>query len=134
MIEITDIATTPRAVARALTAAGLTPRRAEAHGPSGFSLLLLDPKTRECVGTVIVSQAHHDDADWLHASIAFADRDPTYDELKALKAGAFGDRREAYQVFPPATDHVNIHSHALHLWGRADGERLLPAFGRGGTI
>jgi hypothetical protein len=37
-------------------------------------------------------------------------------------------------VFAPPSEHVNIHDHALHLWGRLDGARVLPDFGRFGTI
>lgn len=125
----------PRKTVSALVAVGLTPRRVQGHGPSGFSLLLLDPATRNRVGAVIVSEAELDGGiGWLHASISFIDRDPSYDELKALKLGTFGPRRYAYQVFPSAEEHVNIHAHALHLWGRVDGAPILPRFGLAGTI
>jgi hypothetical protein len=54
--------------------------------------------------------------------------------LVMLHLGVFGRRRWAYQVFVPESEHVNIHPHALHLWGRADGTNALPNFGRFGTI
>jgi hypothetical protein len=40
----------------------------------------------------------------------------------------------SYQVFAPPSQHVNIHEHALHLWGRVDGTNVLPSFGVLGTI
>lgn len=86
-------------------------------------------------GSVAVTQALHDDGiEWLHASIAFREVDPTYAELALLHRAVFGWQRWSYQVFAPAKDHVSIHDHALHLWGRADGAPVLPNFGAGGSI
>jgi hypothetical protein len=90
---------------------------------------------RGYLGSVIVSQCEMDaGAEWIHASFAWLNHVPSYADLVVLKAGVFGDRREAYQVFPPAARHVNIHPNALHLWGRADGGRVLPDFDQWGTI
>jgi len=84
-------------------------------------------------GSMIVTQAEYPDgSEWLHASLAWADRDPTYRELAAMKAVVFGRRRPAYMVLPPESEHVNIHEHALHLYGRADGVPQLPDFTMGG--
>lgn len=83
--------------------------------------------------SVIVTVAPRDGIEWLHASIAHPDRDPTYSELAILHRVAFPDGW-SYQVFAPKHSHVNIHEHALHLWGRFDGERLMPNFGEFGTI
>ena len=61
------------------------------------------------------------------------------DPMKVLERG-FGAGWEvfapgfAYQVFAPPTRHVNIHEHALHLWGRVDGKSITPDFGAFGTI
>jgi hypothetical protein len=112
----------------------------EPHGPAGFYLLLGWPIGRRLrkTGSVIVTQSDLPDApgdEWLHASIARIDRMPSYDELASLHRAVFG-ARYAYQVFAPPCSHVNIHEHALHLWGRVDdGDgRLLPDFGAFGTI
>jgi hypothetical protein len=119
----------PVRLVRALRAAGLRPSPPEPWGPAGLRIALgVRP------GSVIVSQAPIDGADWIHASIAWQDHLPTYRDLALLKDAVFGDQREAYQVFPPGDRHVNIHSFALHLWGRADGARVLPDFGEWGTI
>ncbi|MEU8270154.1 hypothetical protein AB0B89_23720 [Sphaerisporangium sp. NPDC049002] len=119
----------PIRLVRALRLAGLKPSPPEAFGPAGLRIAL-DIHG----GSVIVSQAPIDGGEWLHASIAWRGHIPTYDDLAVLKAGVFGDHREAYQVFPRRSRHVNIHAHALHLWGRADGARVLPDFGAAGTI
>ncbi len=78
-------------------------------------------------GSVIVTCADHDGDDWIHASIAWNDETPTYEDLKLLHKAVFVDGW-AYQVFAPSSDHVNIHQHALHLWGRLDGKPVLPDF------
>lgn len=93
-------------------------------GPDGWVVDSFDGESR-----VIVSA----DDEWIHASISHPDRMPTYDELVLLHEAAFGDGW-AYQVFAPAEHHVNIHAHALHLWGRADGAAAMPNFGELGSI
>lgn len=84
--------------------------------------------------TVIVSQAEVEGVEWVHASVARPDRDPTYADMAVLKEAVYGPERYAFQVFPAAERHVNIHPHALHLWGRADGTNVLPDFGWAGSI
>lgn len=91
--------------------------------------------------SIIVSEApfwddDQDESDgvmYVHASIAGRDVMPSYHHLTMLHAAVFGNRY-AYQVFAPKADHVNIHGLALHLWGRSDGQRAMPDFGRFGTI
>ena len=112
----------------------LGPGRPDAFGPCGLRIRLYD-SSAVCTGSVIITQADHDDGiEWLHASIARERHMPTYADLVALKTGVFGPDRYAYQVFPPASQHVNIHQRALHLWGRADGRPVTPEFGKDGTI
>jgi hypothetical protein len=65
---------------------------------------------------------------WVHASITRKERMPSYEDLKLLHRAVFGDLSWSYQVFAPASQHVNIHEYALHLWGRADGSPALPDF------
>jgi hypothetical protein len=73
--------------------------------------------------------------EWLHASISYKmpSRMPSYTDLKTLHRAVFGDGH-AYQCFVPPSEHVNLVSNVLHLWGRADGKPVLPDFGRLGTI
>lgn len=106
--------------------------------PVGFSVEPFGPDGARAVHlghtySVIVSRADFDGVEWCHASIARPDKMPTYLDLVDLHRWAFGDSY-AYQCFVPPSDHVNMHAHALHLWGRADGARALPDFGYAGTI
>lgn len=71
--------------------------------------------------------------EYVHASISWRERMPSYYELTALHKAVWPDGY-AYQVFAPPADHVNIAQYALHLWGRLDGKPLLPEFGKFGTI
>lgn len=109
---------------------------AEKFGPSGLRIIMHSPLVLATTpsGSIIVTQAAHDGDEWIHASIARANRMPTYDDLCTLKEAVWGPEGEAYQAFVSASRHVNIHPNALHLWGRADGSRVLPEFGAGGSI
>ncbi len=100
----------------------------EPWGPDGWSFA--DPASG---GTAVVTCFEQDGVDWVHASIAFQDRMPTYLEL-ALLHDSVWPQGYAYQVFAPPAAHVNIHPYALHLWGRLDGAMVLPDFGEYGTI
>lgn len=77
---------------------------------------------------IIVTACDWEGVEWIHASIARPDRMPDYDDLVELHRGVFGDAW-AYQLFAPPESHVNIHPFALHLWGRHDGEPVMPDFG-----
>jgi hypothetical protein len=93
------------------------------YGLDGWTFTNFDGK-----GSIIVTCAPHADGeDWVHASIAWTDRMPTYADLKLLHRAVF-DGGWAYQVFAPESDHVNIHQYALHLFGRLDGKPALPDF------
>lgn len=94
-------------------------------GPDGWRFDNFDDD-----GSIIITCAEHKGDDWVHASIAWRTHMPTYSDLKLLHRAVFGDGW-AYQVFAPESDHVNIHEHALHLFGRLDGKPALPDFTRG---
>lgn len=101
----------------------------EPFGPDGWWLTRLDGARQ-----IIVSAADYDGTEWVHASIASESEMPTYDDLCLMHRAVFVGH--AYQCFVPPKQHVNIHQHALHLWGRLDGEPVLPEFGvlGGGSI
>lgn len=107
------------------------------YGPGGFGFALYErrARARHLTGSVLVSQADWEDGEWLHASIDRINRMPSYDDLAALHKAVFGSRY-AYQVFAPASRHVNLRKFALHLWGRVDDSDglVLPDFGKHGTI
>jgi len=99
-------------------------------GPDGWALQRFDESA-----SVLVTCAPHDDGvEWVHASIARPDQMPEYGDLTLLHRAVWRGRGWAYQVFAPDADHVNIHHHALHLWGRLDGAQCLPNFGAAGSI
>jgi hypothetical protein len=98
-------------------------------GPDGFVY-----RSRDGDGVIIVSGwPEPDGVYWIHASMTRADGVPSYADLAMLHAAVW-PAGNSYQCFVPPGDHVNIHARALHLWGRADGARCLPDFGKYGTI
>jgi hypothetical protein len=133
MIDVTLLVVVPTRFVRILRDRldGVRPGTLREHGPAGLAVVLYDRETNEAAGSVIVSQADHDGAEWIHASIAFTREMPSYEDLAALKEATFGPDRWAYQVFAVASEHVSIHNFALHLWGRADGKPALPDFTEG---
>lgn len=105
-------------------------------GPDGWRFLAVDGET--LVGEVLATVSDHEigsrhdigyvdvsKVEIIHASIVVLARMPTYDEMVLLHHAVFGAERWAYQVFAPSDRHVNIHSGALHLWGRLDGEPMM---------
>lgn len=103
--------------------------------PEDFGISGLYVELIPNIGRIIVTTCPEEDkVEWIHASISFNSRLPTYSDIVMLKEGVFGDDRECYQIFPEKKDHINIHHNALHLWGRVDGKRVLPNFARYGTI
>lgn len=93
-------------------------------GPAGWKMVRKDR-----TGSIIVTEGEDE---WIHASIAWTDRLPTYEELGQLHRAVWGDGF-AYQQFVPSEFHVNIHAYALHLWGRADGAPCMP-YASGGSV
>jgi len=91
-------------------------------GPDGW---LFDHRHEN--GRIIVTASDFEGNDWIHASIAWQDRMPLYTELAMVHKAIFSGY--SYQIFPPEDKHVNIHTHALHLWGRVDGKPVTPEFG-----
>lgn len=97
-----------------------------AFGPDGWGFTNLGGD-----GHIIVTCADYAGVDWVHASMSRKGRVPDYADLKLLHAAVFAGGW-AYQVFAPPADHVNIHEHVLHLFGKSDGSMVLPDF-TGGT-
>lgn len=106
------------------------------------------PQSWECMGSfgpdgfaysgpggirVIETRGEHEGHTWLHVSLSYRLRLPTYGDMIEVKRIFVGDEREAYQIFPRRERHVSIHDYCLHLWCCLDAQ-LLPDFGRYGTI
>jgi len=107
----------------------------EPFGPMGWTI---DSTDDEAPARVIVTSSNYDpEIDprhdwWWHASISRPEM-PTYADLVMLHKAVW-PTGFAYQVFVPPDEHINIHPRALHLWGLATGESVLPNFGAIGTI
>lgn len=134
---VTDVIIVSDGYAEEIDALGIRRRlgRKEWRPPQPFHDSGWFYQSREPGRTIIVSSGvYTDNHKWVHASIAHTDRSiPSYLELAALHAAVWPDGH-AYQVFVPQVEHLNIHPGALHLWGLADGSRVLPNFGAKGSI
>lgn len=86
---------------------------------------------RQRLSVVVSGDVEQDGKRWLHLSVAHSDRLPKYETLVEVKELFIGGERKAIQVFPPRSQHVNIHNYCIHLWHCAD-EDGLPDFARGG--
>lgn len=106
-------------------------RPPQRYGPDGWRMDRYDQ-----TGSVIVSSFRWpgDPQLWTHASVAYTDHLPTYRDVVQLHHAVWGENGWSYQMFAPTDDHVDIHEHALHLWGHADGTPVLPNFGEFGSI
>ena len=75
---------------------------------------------------VLASIDHAQDGSlWYHISLSRQGTLPSYDDMVKVKSLFIGDEREAIQVFPPRSRHVNDHPNCLHLWHRI-GEPVMP--------
>lgn len=97
----------------------------EPFGPDGWRMV-----ARDYERSVIVSSFDWEDGvEYTHASITGNHGTPPYEDLALLHEAVWGTEGYAYQMFVPRSSHVNIHPHALHLWGRSDGRPLMLDFG-----
>ena len=74
---------------------------------------------------------------WDHVSVSRADRQmPTYEDLQLAKALCLGDKRAAIELFPKASEHIDIAGNmpnpkqVRHLWSCK--KMPLPDFTDGG--
>jgi hypothetical protein len=70
---------------------------------------------------------------WIHVSCSRPSRLPSWEDLREVKDTFIGRERKALQVIPPASEHINIHPHCLHLWACLDGDGL-PDFRKDGAL
>lgn len=81
--------------------------------------------------TVIAEvKRYADDREWLHVSLSFPDRMPSWETLKSVRDLFVGRERTVLQVLPPAAKYVNKHPYCLHLWCCMDGD-VTPDFTEG---
>jgi hypothetical protein len=67
------------------------------------------------VYTVMVTLDNTKHGVLLHASLSRQDADPTWAEIKSMKAVVFGDL-DVMIVLPKQALYVNVHEHCFHLW------------------
>lgn len=79
---------------------------------------------------LLVDETEHDGQVWRHVSISRQRALPSYQDLVRAKNDFIGEEFEAYQVFPRASKHVNIHPFCLHLYSPRT-HNPLPDFTRG---
>jgi len=78
-----------------------------------------------------VDDVYDDGKVWMHVSLSYPNRLPTYEDMVVVKREFIGDDRVAYQVFPDKEKHINHHPYCLHLWCCLEGP-ILPDFSFGG--
>lgn len=74
---------------------------------------------RDLATRFIVSAGIEDTERWgplLHVSMSYPDRDPSWDEIKAVRAAFFPGDMDAGMMLPREADYINVHSHCFHLW------------------
>lgn len=52
----------------------------------------------------------------MHVSMSYPAHDPTWEEIKAVRALFFPSQIDAMMLLPKAGDYVNVHPHCFHLW------------------
>jgi hypothetical protein len=52
----------------------------------------------------------------LHASISHKHRDPTWAEIKAMRAALFPAEADCMMMLPRQSNYVNIEPHTFHVW------------------
>ena len=52
----------------------------------------------------------------LHVSVSYADREPRWSDLRAVRGAFFPADRDVIQVLPCAGEYVNVHQYCLHLF------------------
>jgi len=68
---------------------------------------------------LVVSAGVEDVERWgplLHISMSYSDHDPSWEEIKALRAIFFPMDCDVAMMLPRQADYVNLHPHCFHLW------------------
>jgi hypothetical protein len=81
--------------------------------------------------TVLLSgRVELDGKRWVHLSVSYPDRLPTWEDLVYAKELFMGRESRALQVIPPRSEYINLHPYVLHLWSCIDGD-VTPDFRHG---
>jgi hypothetical protein len=84
-------------------------------------------------GLIFASVATYDGKLWYHASFSLKDKIPTYEQTLFVRGVVFCASAKVIQVFPPVTEHYNLHPNCLHLWSCLESDGL-PDFRTMGAI
>lgn len=52
----------------------------------------------------------------LHVAMSYPDKDPSWREIKLVRAAFFPKNIDVIMVLPKEGDYVNVHSHCFHLF------------------
>jgi len=95
---------------------------------SGYGPIAAHSWTYETVGglRVIYSLDTLDDGEeWKHVSVSRRDRLPSWEDLVLVKELFIGPEREALQLLPKRSEHINLARHYLHIWARTSRSRVV---------
>lgn len=67
-----------------------------------------------------------DGAGWEHVSVSLPDREPTWEEMCAIKAMFWHEEDAVFQFHPSQSQYVNVHKYCLHLWRPIDQDIPVP--------
>lgn len=80
--------------------------------PSGMRLHNWKTLDRMVVAATM-DQTHH--GALLHVSISYADRDPTWVEIKHVRAAFYPASIDVMMMLPAEADYINVHEHCFHI-------------------
>ena len=73
--------------------------------------------------TVLVADEQHQEGTVRHASISHPWRDPTWEEIRAVRRRFWPEQAECVAFIPTAQEAVVFGLHIVHLWGDPEGVR-----------
>jgi hypothetical protein len=76
------------------------------------------------IRTITTLEQYPDKSWWIHVSMSYPNRLPTWEDLKAVKNLFIGKKKLAVQILPQEDDYLNFHPFTLHLYARVDGDTL----------
>ena len=82
------------------------------------------------IAVIMSAAVEADGKRWVHVSASRKGRMPNWADLKLVKRDFIGIDRKAIQVFPKASEYVNINPDVLHLWTCLDDDAI-PDFTNG---
>lgn len=94
----------------------------------GYGPIAAHARTYETVGglRVIYSLDTLDDGEeWEHVSVSRRDRLPSWGDLMLVKELFIGPEREALQLLPKRSEHINLARCCLHIWARTSRSRVV---------